>query len=522
MELFCVRLRRYNVLRTLLTSSRSFSQNVKSTKWYCVGRRDPLKCTTPKTANLSRRIQLFAKTNQTCHPSRALFLTHHNLCRNAKTNPNIFGSHRSNWNVTVSSVTPHKQHFHTSGHRRALPAPLLWLVLKPIQKLLAIILGRSIRKWWIALPPNKQQLLREAAWRRRWHLAATAAGLLVVLAIFLLTHLDESPVTGRTRLLVFSRDNFLELANVTAEGYMEDYKDSFIPSKDPRHQVVERVVQHLAQRNKDIAEISTVSWSVHLVDSPTINAFVLPNGKVFVFTGMLEAVADIHQLTFILGHEMAHALIGHAAEQASMSHVLDFLSLILLTALWAVCPRDSLAMLGQWIQGKLVQYMFDRPYSRKLEMEADQVGLQLAAKACADVRAGPVFWQQMEISDQLRGEPTEPEWLSTHPSHRNRANQLDRLIPQALELRASCECPALPTTDPRAIFSKSVRQLLDDVNKRESEVKAKEKEGKTPGLAGGVFLPLPNAPLPPVPRPPAQLGGVLAPVVALPQALPTK
>ena len=145
------------------------------------------------------------------------------------------------------------------------------------------------------------------------------------------------------------------------------------------------------------------------------------------------------------------------------------------------------------------QLIFSRPYSRRLEAEADQVGLQLAAKvslvhfgtgslnclrhkkasckqiqlyreckalssrlwllnsrghccqikirvslcpvcacvracvraqACADVRAGPVFWQQMEIRDQLSGEPSLPEWLSTHPSHRNRITQLDRLIPQ--------------------------------------------------------------------------------------------
>ncbi|CDQ92793.1 unnamed protein product, partial [Oncorhynchus mykiss] len=117
----------------------------------------------------------------------------------------------------------------------------------------------------------------------------------------------------------------------------------------------------------------------------------------------------------------------------------------------------------------LSQFLFDRPYSRKLEAEADQVGLQLAAKACADVRAGPVFWQQMEISDQLRGEPTVPEWLSTHPSHRNRVTQLDRLIPQYLELRESCSCPALPATDPRAVFAQSVKVLLDATRDLEGE-----------------------------------------------------
>ncbi|XP_030626578.1 metalloendopeptidase OMA1, mitochondrial [Chanos chanos] len=412
--------------------------------------------------------------------------------------------------LRVAAASQSAQLFHTSGRLRAITTPLILLVIKPIQKLLAIILGRSIRKWWVALPPNKRQLLRETLWRRRWHLAAGGATLLLFISLFFLTHLDECPVTGRTRLLVFSRENFMELATLTTEGYMEEFKEMLVPVSDPRHQVVERVVQHLAQRNQDIAEVSAVPWSVHVVEGPTINAFVLPNGKVFIFTGMLEAVADIHQLTFIIGHEMAHALIGHSAEQATMSHVVDLLSLILLTAIWAVCPRDSLAALGQWIQGKLVQFMFDRPYSRKLEAEADQVGLQLAAKACADVRAGPVFWQQMEISDQLRGEPTIPEWLSTHPSHRNRVTQLDRLVPEALELRARCECPPLPASDPRVVFSKSVRVLLESVKRdgldgRQRGAEEKQKPSLSP----------PQGPKVAIQGPRTQLGGVLVAPAAL-------
>ncbi|KAI3368959.1 hypothetical protein L3Q82_025933 [Scortum barcoo] len=357
-----------------------------------------------------------------------------------------------------------QNHFHTSAPVRSLPAPFLWLVLKPLQKLTAIILGRSIRKWWVALPDNRRQLMREWAWQRRWHLTAGAGVVMVIVVLLLLTHLDESPVTGRTRLLVFSRENYMELAALISQAYMEEFSELLVPVTDPRHQMVERVVQHLAQKNKDIPEVSDVTWTVHVVQTPETNAFVLPNGKVFMFTGMLDAVADVHQLTFILGHEMAHAILGHSAEQASLSHVVDLLSLILLTAIWAVCPRDSLALLGQWVQGKLSQLMFSRPYSRKLEAEADRVGLQLAAKACADVRAAPIFWQQMEITNQLSGEPTLPEWLSTHPSHRNRFTQLDRLVPQALELRKSCVCPALPETDPRAVFSKSVRVLLEKAN----------------------------------------------------------
>lgn len=58
-------------------------------------------------------------------------------------------------------------------------------------------------------------------------------------------------------------------------------------------------------------------------------------------------------------------------------------------------------------------------------------------QACADVRAATVFWQQMEIYDQLSGQPTIPEWLSTHPSHQNRVRQLDRLVPEVKHTKAN-------------------------------------------------------------------------------------
>ncbi|XP_072555918.1 metalloendopeptidase OMA1, mitochondrial [Paramormyrops kingsleyae] len=358
------------------------------------------------------------------------------------------------------------QLLHTSSSCRAMPAPLLWLLVKPAQRLVVIILGRSIGKWWRSLPPNRKEFLRQEAWRRRWYLAAVVSALLTLLATFGLTHLDESPITGRVRLLVFSREQFMELANLTAEEMMEEFKESIISLEDPRHKAVEMVVKHLAQRNQDIAEMASMPWSVHVLDHPSTNAFVLPNGEIFVFTGMLDAIADIHQLTFVLGHEMAHAIIGHSAEQVSLSHLVNFLSLILLTAIWALCPRDSLAALGHWIQGKLMQLLFDHPYSRKLETEADEVGLQLAAKACADVRGLPLFWQQMEREEQQNGNLELPEWLSTHPSHRNRSSRMERLIPQALELRASCNCPALPRLPPQLVVSGSVRPLEDGEGKQ--------------------------------------------------------
>lgn len=69
---------------------------------------------------------------------------------------------------------------------------------------------------------------------------------------------------------------FLKCLSVCVLQYMEEFAELLVPVTDPRHQVVERLVQHLAQRNKDIPEVSDVSWNVHVVQSPNVNAFVLP------------------------------------------------------------------------------------------------------------------------------------------------------------------------------------------------------------------------------------------------------
>ncbi|XP_004607360.2 metalloendopeptidase OMA1, mitochondrial [Sorex araneus] len=355
--------------------------------------------------------------------------------------------------------------FHASPRCQASPLPLLLIILKPVQKLLAIIVGRGIRNWWKALPPNKKELLKESVRKNKWKVVFGLSSFGLLFIVFYFTHLEVSPITGRSKLLVLGKEHFRLLSELEYEALMEQFKDDMLPETDARHLGVAEVVSHLIESNQDVPGVSDINWVVHVVDSPVINAFVLPNGQMFIFTGLLNSVADIHQLCFLLGHEIAHAVLGHAAEKASLVHLLDFLGLIFLTMTWAICPQDSLALLGQWIQSKLKEYMFDRPYSRTLEAEADRIGLLFAAKACVDVRASSVFWQQMEFADSLQGQPKMPEWLSTHPSHGNRAEHLDRLIPQALEMREICNCPPLSGPDPRLLFKLSMKHLLEETEK---------------------------------------------------------
>ncbi|ETE70270.1 Metalloendopeptidase OMA1, mitochondrial, partial [Ophiophagus hannah] len=205
--------------------------------------------------------------------------------------------------------------FHGSSILKAAPAPLLLMILKPVQKLFAIILGRSIRKWWRALPPNKKELFKEAVRRNKWKITFGISSLGVIFILFYFTHLEETPITGRTRLV-----------------WMLQFQNKMLPEKDPRYQVVKKVVTHLTESNKDIPGFSEFTWTIHV------------------------------------------------AEKASLMHFLDFFSLILLTMIWAVSPRDSLAVIGQWIQSRFQELLFDMPYNRTLEAEADKVGLRFAAK----------------------------------------------------------------------------------------------------------------------------------------------
>ena len=86
-------------------------------------------------------------------------------------------------------------------------------------------------------------------------------------------------------------------------------------------------------------------------------------------------------------------------------------------------------------------------YSRDIETEADDVGLEMAARACIDVREAPNFWAKMAAMSAMDPDGDEqqpPEILSTHPAHESRFQRLTELLPRALETRSACGCARLP------------------------------------------------------------------------------
>lgn len=143
------------------------------------------------------------------------------------------------------------------------------------------------------------------------------------------------------------------------------------------------------------------------------------------------------QVGNILAHEMAHCVLGHGAELLSHGQLLDVLIISVIEMIWTLLPTDITAAIAHFLMSKLTDLTIDLPYSRTLETEADLVGVQMAAKACFDVREAVAFWQKMGLNQKMQMAhagmempmPDHIDYLSTHPGHETRAEYLNSLIP---------------------------------------------------------------------------------------------
>lgn len=304
-----------------------------------------------------------------------------------------------------------------------------------VVKLAAVVGGRYFRKSWRNLSKH--------------HRLNLSKGLTIIIGGFggfclglYFFHLEETPVTNRTRFMPISQKQMEELAAREHKNLLEEFANNILPPYHPDHVRVFAVAKRLVMANQS-KEMENLSWQVNVVDREEINAFVLPNGQIFLFTGMLKLLPNADSLAVVLGHEMSHVILQHAAEQVSLHGFINMFLVISLALVWAVLPSDLLAIGAHWLQNRILVILLHLPYSRKLEEEADEVGLNMAAKACFDVRESPMLWRRLALSRNTN-ETELPTWLSTHPTHDARAEKLEGLLPKAIQIRENCQCPPLP------------------------------------------------------------------------------
>ncbi|KAI1093205.1 hypothetical protein F5B19DRAFT_451524 [Rostrohypoxylon terebratum] len=248
---------------------------------------------------------------------------------------------------------------------------------------------------------------------------------------FYYSNIQTVPVSGRRRFNCFSDKTVEAASEAQVKRLIWELERSggrFLSDWDPRTMMVKRVMRKLIP----VSGMEDANWEVRVIDDPrTVNAFVLPGGKVFVFSGLIPIARNEDGLAAVLGHEIAHNLAGHVGERMSGQIGINILlySVIFLTG--------GLAMFGtHFIGSAILDLLFARPMGRMQEREADYIGLMMMAEACYDPRQALGFWKRMERAQQV--EP--PEWLSTHPSNFNRIQKIEEWIPKAVEKMEQSDC----------------------------------------------------------------------------------
>ena len=178
-------------------------------------------------------------------------------------------------------------------------------------------------------------------------------------------------------------------------------------------------------------------WEVNLIGSPQINAFCMPGGKIAFYYGILQQLQlNDDEVAMIMGHEMTHALREHARERMGK------------TAATRGAIEIGAAIFGLGNGGRYLADMGGQlltlKFGREDESEADLVGLELAARAGYDPRAGVTLWQKMAAANKR----APPQWMSTHPSGPTRIRDLESNIPKVEGLYQRAEHPAQRFTPP--------------------------------------------------------------------------
>lgn len=178
-------------------------------------------------------------------------------------------------------------------------------------------------------------------------------------------------------------------------------------------------------------------WSVALIDGPeTVNAWCMAGGRMAVYSGLIDKL-ELTDAEFaqIMGHEISHALANHTAERMSVAMA----SSLGVVAAGVAADNNATALAGAALAAKVA---IELPNSRTSESEADQIGIELAAKAGYDPAAAVTLWEKMGKA----GGSAPAEFFSTHPSPGNRREKLQAMVPDMRAIQRRDYAPAYPVT----------------------------------------------------------------------------
>jgi predicted Zn-dependent protease len=278
------------------------------------------------------------------------------------------------------------------------------------------------------LPKTQNQLIMKKA-------------LVVLLIVGVAVACQRVPLTGRKQLILIQNDQLLPLS---AANYKEVLDTSKVVRSGADAQMVQRVGNRLKTAMENYLNANNLGdrvqgfqWEFNLIQSPQVNAWCMPGGKVAFYTGILPYTQNEAGAAAVMGHEISHALAAHSAERMSEGLVTNGLvqgGQFLLGNLAQVQRQQTNAILLQAVGAALpagAQVFVALPHSRRQESEADKLGLIFMAMAGYNPQEAVSFWGRMAKAGSGGQKP--PVFLSTHPSDERRIQDLQAQLPDAMK-----------------------------------------------------------------------------------------
>ena len=216
---------------------------------------------------------------------------------------------------------------------------------------------------------------------------------------------STNPITGETQRVALTTEQEIAMGMQSAPQMAAQFGGALVKQAGRR-----LVAQSVAAK-------SPYRYDFHLLADPrTVNAFALPGGQIFLTEGLMRLLRTEGELAAVLGHEIGHVIARHSAEHIAKQQLMQGLVGAAVVGSGDYNTAQVAQMVGAFINMK---------YGRDDELEADALGLRLAAEAGYDPRA---MLGVMEVLAKASGRGRQPEMLSTHPNPENRAERIKEAI----------------------------------------------------------------------------------------------
>lgn len=197
------------------------------------------------------------------------------------------------------------------------------------------------------------------------------------------------------------------------------------------------------------------SFKVSIIKNPLLNAFSLPNGAIYIHTGILARIENEAQLATLLGHEMSHVIQRHALENFRNVHNT---AAALATFQLAASGAGRFAPVAGLL-GSLGAMAAVSGYSQNSEAEADRLGLDIVVRAGYDPHESPKIFEQLQTFERLQKEPRErkrdePFLFGSDPDLQDRYDNYAEIVTEKYS-----DTPGYKGVEP---YRNKVHQLLLD------------------------------------------------------------